>query len=214
MKPTTPAAGEATIDPREYWADCFTAPKDAGSNPLENNPPVYREPETVVARRRRRDGWTAERQGMFLNTLANTGSVALAAEAAGITPRSAYRLRNHPAGAAFARCWEAALMTAANRLTAVAFERAITGTPRQIWRDNRIVAETSVPSDRMLMFLLRHLQPALFGDTADPQARATALSRVADGFADAMAALVDTKVDADLLDSNDYLPAPPHDHQA
>ena len=212
MKPTTPAVGEATIDPSEYWADYL--PKDAGCNPRAHNSPVCRDPETVVARRRRRDGWTAERQGMFLNTLANTGSVALSAEAAGITPRSAYRLRNHPAGAAFARAWEAALMTAANRPTAVAFERAITGTQRQIWRDNRIVAETSVPSDRMLMFLLRHLQPALFGETADPRARAEALGRVASGFPEAMAALHDTNVDADLLDSNDYLPAPPHDHQA
>lgn len=212
MKPTTPAAGEASVDPREYWKGQFSW--DHGMTADETDPPRVPDPEPVIARRRRRGGWTAEKQGMFLNTLANTGSVALAAVAAGITPRSAYRLRNHPAGAAFARAWEAALMTAANRLTAVAFERAITGTPRTIWRNNRIVAETSIPSDRMLMFLLRHLQPALFGEGFDPQARATALGEVANGFADAMAALVDTDVDAYQLDSDDYLSAPPSSHKA
>ncbi len=55
----------------------------------------------------------------------------------------------------------------------------------------------------MLIFLLRHLRPAVFGNTASPDARAVA-----------MAALADTDVDADLLDANDRLPAPPHRHQA
>ena len=40
---------------------------------------------------------------IFLNTLANTGRITEAAEMADITPRYAYRLRNHPQGAPFAR---------------------------------------------------------------------------------------------------------------
>ncbi|HEX8484752.1 hypothetical protein [Sphingomonas sp.] len=199
---------QSHIDPKVYWADALS------SNQPDIRKPGNRDPEPVVALRRRKDGWTAERQGMFLNTLANTGSIAHAAEAAAITPRSAYRLRNHPQGAAFARAWDSALMTATNRLTAVAFERGITGTPRQMWRNDRIVAETSVPSDRMLMFLLRHLRPALFGDAADPRGRADAIGAIASGFPEAMAALVDTDVDADLLEVNNYLPEPPHEHSA
>lgn len=86
--------------------------------------------EMAVQRLRiRKDGWTAGRQREFLAALADTGCVSVAAEAAGIRPRSAYRLRRHPAGAAFAKAWDEALMVAAGRLTAIAFERAVLGTP-------------------------------------------------------------------------------------
>src|SRR3982750_4775300 len=121
MKPSRHARGEPTgrmvnnHGHMEYHVDPVIDP----------NPPVVRESELVVALRRRHDGWTADRQRLFLATLANTGCVGVAAETADITPRPAYRLRNHPKGAAFARAWDAALMQAAQRLTAVAFERAI-----------------------------------------------------------------------------------------
>ncbi|MEG3163257.1 hypothetical protein U1701_01485 [Sphingomonas sp. PB2P19] len=84
--------------------------------PSKQAPQVVTESMEMVALRRRHNGWTAERQRMVLNTLANTGSIGLAAEAADITPRSAYRLRNHPKGAGFARAWDAALMRAGGRL--------------------------------------------------------------------------------------------------
>lgn len=169
---------------------------------------------TIVALRRRHDGWTAERQRLFLNTLANSGSIAIAAEAADITPRSAYRLRNHPRGVAFARAWDAALMRAGGRLMTVAFERATAGTPRTIWRDGRIVAEQSIPSDRMLMFLLRHLNPALFDAGGDMGARADTIAAMQADFAPAMTGLIDTDVDADLLDVDDYRPHPPLEYGA
>lgn len=176
-------------------------------------PPQYDTYQTVELRRRR-DGWTAARQRSFLGALANTGSVAHAAEAAGITPRSAYRLRNHPNGGAFARAMDAAQMTAARRLVGIAFERAITGTPREIWRNGHLVAEQSIPSDRMLTFLLRHLAPDLFGRDADPAQRLGRIEVMQANFADAMAALTDTDVEADLLDGDDFGPRPPHHHQA
>ena len=134
MKPARHAAGEAhsyMVNNHGHWE----SHTDYAPDP---NPPVSTEPYAAVELRRRRDGWTAERQRLFLGTLANTGSVAHAAGAADITPRSAYRLRNHPQGAAFARAWDAATMKAAQRLTAIAFERAITGTPHQIWRDGAL----------------------------------------------------------------------------
>ncbi len=88
----------------------------------DDEPPAKQAPRQIaesmetVELRRRHDGWTAERQRLFLNTLANSGSIAVAAHVADITPRSAYRLRNHPKGAAFARAWDAALMRAGSRL--------------------------------------------------------------------------------------------------
>ena len=154
------------------------------------------------APRPRANGWTADRQRLFIATLADTGSVAEAARTAGITARSAYRLRSDPRGAAFARAWEAALMTAAGRLTAVAFDRAFIGSPRRLWRDGELVATQTVPSDQMLMFLLRHLQPRLFGAEADIRDG----ERMRAGYGAAVAALVDTPVDCDLLGPADILP--------
>ncbi len=170
------------------------------------------EARDIVELRRRRDGWTALRQRTFLASLANTGSVVHAAESADITPRSAYRLRNHPKGAAFREAWDAALMTASYRLLGVAFERALNGTPRTIWKGNSIAYETQVPSDKLLMYLLRHLHPALFAEQADTGTRAAAIAARAAAYPAAMAALADTEVEADELDIDDYRPQPLPEH--
>ncbi len=179
---------------------------------------VYKAPREIVEDRatvelrRRHDGWTAERQRIFLNTLANTGRVTEAAEMADITPRSAYRLRNHPQGTAFAKAWDAAMMRASGRLLSVAMERAISGTPQVIWREGRIAAETARPSDRMLMFLLRHLNPGVFDSRDAAKVRAHHLATRAQTFAPAMAALTDLDVEADLIDIDDYRHKPPAEH--
>jgi len=55
----------------------------------------------------RRDGWTAERQLRFLDTLSRTRSVTRAASSAGLSRESAYRLRSR--SALFAVLWERAL---------------------------------------------------------------------------------------------------------
>jgi hypothetical protein len=57
----------------------------------------------------RRDGWTAERQLRFLDTLGRTRSVTSAARATGMSRESAYRLRARSAGALFALLWDRAM---------------------------------------------------------------------------------------------------------
>jgi hypothetical protein len=59
--------------------------------------------------RARHDGWTPERQRRFLACLAAECTVAVAAAAVGMSARSAYKLRRHPAGAAFAAEWDAVM---------------------------------------------------------------------------------------------------------
>lgn len=54
----------------------------------------------------RRDGWTADRQLGFLDTLVRTRNVTEAAAAAGMTRESAYRLRERREGALFAALWD------------------------------------------------------------------------------------------------------------
>jgi hypothetical protein len=57
-------------------------------------------------RRIRADGWTPERQLRFLDTLARTRSVIVAARDAGMSREGAYRLRERRDGALFAHLWD------------------------------------------------------------------------------------------------------------
>lgn len=123
----------------------------AASDDLAPTPPA---PAPPVPTRPRHDGWTAERQRRFLTALAETGSVTQAAGDVGVSARSAYRLRARPEAAVFGNAWDQALRIAAGRLTALAYERAITGRVKQFWKEGELVATTREPSDRLLMFLI------------------------------------------------------------
>ncbi|MXO86596.1 hypothetical protein GRI38_11230 [Altererythrobacter aurantiacus] len=57
----------------------------------------------------RKDGWTHERQAAFIGYLAETRSVAAAAQAVSMAREGAYRLRAREGAASFARAWDAAL---------------------------------------------------------------------------------------------------------
>ena len=119
--------------------------------------PAFEDYCPVPMQRARHDGWTEDRQLAFLVALAETGCVSEAAREAGISARSAYRLRAHPEGAAFGRAWDEALRLAAGRLVSTAYERALKGTTTQYWRDGKLVAETRAPSDKLLIWLLQSL---------------------------------------------------------
>lgn len=60
--------------------------------------------------------WTPAKQRIFLHALLETGSVARAARAAGMSRSSAHRLRLRLAGTMFDRTWHHALTTHAQRL--------------------------------------------------------------------------------------------------
>lgn len=142
----------------------------------------------------RHDGWTAERQRIFLTVLAETGRVTEAARAAGMSPRSAYRLRWHPQGEAFAKAWIRALYIATRGLAALAFERATTGTVREYWKNGALVGETRQPSDRLLIFLLQRLAPETFSHGSVRGVAAASESM----FPDLLDALEDVEPDTSL----------------
>ena len=75
-------------------------------------PPFY--PVPIPARR---DGWIMARQAHFLGILAQTGSVAGACEAVGMSRKSAYRLRSLPGAESFAAAWDAALGAPIRKVT-------------------------------------------------------------------------------------------------
>jgi hypothetical protein len=147
----------------------------------DGTPPVAAEPFDGIPledSRKRLAGWSAERHRLFLSHLADTGSVHLASDAARLSARSAYRLRNR--SPAFAEAWDAAEQLAVGRLSALAFDRAINGRTEQVWHEGTLVAEKKMPSDKMLMWLLARLDPRRFAapwelrknGAADPQAEA------------------------------------------
>ena len=167
----------------EVWPTDLHPPADAGPDAEADatTPPIPATPFDGVAledSRNRLAGWSAERQRLFLSNLAETGSVHLASAAARLTARSAYRLRAR--SPAFAAAWDTADQLAVGRLSALAFDRAISGRTEQVWQEGVLVAEKRLPSDRLLMWLLARLDPRRFAatwelrkdGTADPQAEA------------------------------------------
>ena len=161
------------IEQNEPWpTDLLPAPGDSETQPTPFDGVEL--PES----RNRRAGWSADRQRYFLATLAETGSVHLAADAARLSARGAYKLRTR--SPAFAAAWDTALQLAVGRLSAIVFDRAINGRVEQVFSDGTLVAERRVPSDKLLTWLLARLDPKRFalpweqrGD-ADPQAEAVA----------------------------------------
>ena len=161
---------------------------------------------TPVRLAERRNGWTADRQRKFLCALAETGSVSIACTAAGITARSAYRLRADPRGAAFAAAWHRALYIATNAMVAMAFERATKGSYREYWKNGELVAEVRQPSDTMLKFLLTRLMPSMFN--CKPQDNWSSAYFAEQHFPALLDKIADCDVRADRLDASDFEPQP------
>ena len=116
-----------------------------------------------VKRKPRADGWTIERQRRFIAMLADTGSVTQAALETGMSASSAYRLRRLPEGRSFAAAWDIAIHHASRRLIDIAMDRVIHGSEEPVFdRDGNRVGRRMRYNDRLLMFMLRALQPEHF----------------------------------------------------
>ena len=165
------------------------SPPGPETSPESSVVPFKPEPSRKVG------GWSAARQRIYIETLAETGSVHLAAKAAGLSARSAYALRVR--SPAFSAAWDTAQQLAVGRLSALAFDRAIHGRVEQVYHQGELVGERRVPSERLLMWLLARLDPHRFAApwerakdcAADPQATAQAafpamLDRLTDLAAD------------------------------
>jgi hypothetical protein len=142
-----------------------------------------------VRRVPRRDGWTEEKQRRFIEVLADTGLVNVAAKAVGMSRETAYALRRAEHGAAFARAWDKAREHAAGLIEDIAFERAIEGTEREVLDHyGHVVATRLVHDNRLLQYLLSHLKPERYGTprtpAAAPQAPAEPVPALADRLRD------------------------------
>ncbi|HKY81759.1 MAG TPA: hypothetical protein VJM09_09850 [Sphingobium sp.] len=134
-------------------------------------------PLPTPAQQIRVDGWSPARQRLFLETLAATGVIRTACEAASITPRSAYALRIRRDGAAFRLGWDAAILIARARLADDLLARALTGHEEVIRKDedNRQITRHR-HDNRLAMSMLSRLDR--MADNP-PEGSDAALARVA-----------------------------------
>jgi len=124
-----------------------------------------------VRRKPRIDGWTEEKQRRFIETLADTGLVNVAARAVGMTRETAYRLRRAEHGAAFAPAWDAARQHAGGLIEDIAFDRAIEGTEQEVIdHHGEVISTRLVHDNRLLKYLLSHLKPERYGSARSPAA--------------------------------------------
>jgi len=137
------------------------------SPPSPESPP---EPGTLpdaVPMRVRHDGWTPERQHDFITALAETGCVAEAARAVGMTARSAYKLRVRADANIFRQAWDIALDYAIRNLTDAAFGRALHGVARPVFYKGEQIGERLYYDERLTQFLLRYRDPVRYGAWRD-----------------------------------------------
>ena len=121
-------------------------------------PLVPSDPETVFTetRRLRHDGWTPEKKRLFLERLAECGVIVEACEAAGMSARAAYNLRDRDA--LFAAGLDAACVKARAPLADEAYSRARNGVVERIYKDGVIViAEKHRYDNRLTMAVLARL---------------------------------------------------------
>ncbi len=126
-----------------------------------------REPALSACPAGSRRGWTPERQARFIGVLAESGSVAAAARAVGMSRMAAYRLRRHSGAESLAHAWDSiiALHTGEpvpqRKVTASELaERAYHGEFHILMRRRRFVRAVRKPSNTALLRLLRRLDAA------------------------------------------------------
>jgi len=110
----------------------------------------------------RSNGWKPEVQRIFIEALADTGSVNAACRRVNRASHGVYLLRRHPEAASFRAAWEAALALGIQRIEDVAMDRALNGVEVPVYAYGKIIGTRRVYNDRLLMFMLRNRAPKRF----------------------------------------------------
>lgn len=108
--------------------------------------------------RNRHDGWTPDRQRIFIIELARHGGVSAAARAIGMTPQTANRLRRRKGAESFARAWDAALDEGRMRAFDEAKIRAVEGWTVPITRNGKVIGHRR-RFDNRLLFAVAYGEP-------------------------------------------------------
>ena len=129
---------------------------------------------SVPARKSGRPAASPECVKAFLDELAETGAVAVAAERAGLHRSTLYDLRRR--NKEFAARWDAALQLGLDRLQDHAVVRATVGDETPVWQRGQQVGTVRRPDSRLLQFLLKAHRPEVYARPTVPVAAASASS--------------------------------------
>lgn len=110
------------------------------------------------------NGITAIKQQRFIEALAETGSVTMAARTIGASPNAMYQLRRGAGAESFASAWEEAVDAGARRVLDLLVEHAIHGTPETLSKDGQVVLERRRYNARTMQWIVAHRFPEQFGD--------------------------------------------------
>ena len=119
--------------------------------------------------------WTPAKKRQFLVVLAETGCVSHAADAAGMSRESAYRLRTRTDAQDFAAAWTAALAVASRQLRDIALERTIEGQADSLIDGAGVTRSQRHRFDNKLLLHLLRTLPAPGSDGDKEAARFPAL---------------------------------------
>lgn len=108
----------------------------------------------VPLQRRRRRGWTPERQQAFIAALARCGSVSAAVRQVGLSARSAYALLDKPGAESFALAWDRAAVVGMDIVRDNVIDRAMNGSWVPVVRRGRIVSMKFRHFDNLAIALL------------------------------------------------------------
>lgn len=115
--------------------------------------------EPVPSRSKRHDGWTPDRQRIFIAALARIGIVSWAAEAAGMSRKSAYELLKRAGpDSSFARAFREAAAIGRSRGTFTAIDRALNGVEIPYFYRGLQRGTRRVFNDRLLATALRSIE--------------------------------------------------------
>jgi hypothetical protein len=119
-------------------------------------------PFEPVPGRARRDGWTPQRQSAFIAALAESGRVAVAARAVGMTRESAYRLRARAGAEGFVAAWDAAVARHSRGPTPLdsLWHRAVHGLIRRFQAPDGSTVTHVRPDDAALLRVMRRVDAA------------------------------------------------------
>jgi len=112
---------------------------------------------------KRWNGLTELKQRTFIQLLADSGSVTMAAKAIGTTTSAMYGLRRREGAESFAAAWEVAVDIGARRVLDTLVEHAIHGTPETILQDGEVVAERRRYNHRAMMWIVSQRFPEKYG---------------------------------------------------
>lgn len=121
-------------------------PEDDFTDPLAFTP--------VPLQRKRRRGWTPERQRAFIAALSRCGSVSAAARQVGLSARSAYALLDKDGAESFAGAWDTAVLMGVDATRANVIDRAMKGAWVPVVRRGRIVGMKFRYFDNLAIALL------------------------------------------------------------